>query len=136
ATRPHTRTLPHRHCPSPRLLLLETTRRGCPTAVERTSLCRIACTCPGRQTVSLRVEQRCRCHPATARLRHRRPGGPRTLLRETRLMLQITPHMKILVAVEPADFRLDLDAAGIPYAVDGPDGLLYADFHALRHSFI
>jgi integrase len=32
--------------------------------------------------------------------------------------------------------RLDLDQAGIPYAVDGPDGPLYADFHALRHSFI
>src|SRR5262249_50709344 len=30
----------------------------------------------------------------------------------------------------------DLAAAGIPYAVDGPHGLLYADFHALRHSFI
>jgi integrase len=33
-------------------------------------------------------------------------------------------------------FNLDLDAAGIPYVVDGPDGPLYADFHALRHSFI
>jgi integrase len=32
--------------------------------------------------------------------------------------------------------RIDLDAAGIPYAVEGPDGLLYADFHALRHSYI
>ena len=32
--------------------------------------------------------------------------------------------------------RIDLDAAGIPYAVDGPDGPLYADFHSLRHSFI
>jgi integrase len=32
--------------------------------------------------------------------------------------------------------RIDLDAAGIPYEVEGPDGLLYADFHALRHSFI
>ena len=32
--------------------------------------------------------------------------------------------------------RIDLDAAGIPYAVEGPDGPLYADFHALRHSFI
>src|SRR5262249_13794995 len=26
--------------------------------------------------------------------------------------------------------RIDLDAAGIPYAVEGPDGPLYADFHA------
>ena len=32
--------------------------------------------------------------------------------------------------------RGDLEAAGIPYATDGPDGPLYADFHALRHSFL
>jgi len=32
--------------------------------------------------------------------------------------------------------RIDLDVAGIPYAAPGPDGPLYADFHALRHSFI
>jgi integrase len=32
--------------------------------------------------------------------------------------------------------RIDLDAVGIPYAVEGPDGPLYADFHALRHSFV
>src|SRR5262245_24124434 len=32
--------------------------------------------------------------------------------------------------------RIDLEAAGIPYAVDGADGPLYADFHALRHSYI
>ncbi|HYH67517.1 MAG TPA: tyrosine-type recombinase/integrase [Urbifossiella sp.] len=32
--------------------------------------------------------------------------------------------------------RIDLDAAGIPYAVDGPDGPEYADFHALRHSYL
>lgn len=31
--------------------------------------------------------------------------------------------------------RIDLDAAGIPYAVAGPDGPLYADFHALRHTY-
>jgi integrase len=31
---------------------------------------------------------------------------------------------------------LDLEVAGIPYVVDGPDGPLYADFHALRHSYI
>jgi integrase len=33
-------------------------------------------------------------------------------------------------------FKADLAAAGIPYTVEGPHGLLYADFHALRHSFI
>jgi integrase len=32
--------------------------------------------------------------------------------------------------------RLDLEAAGIPYAVDGPDGPLFADFHALRHTYL
>jgi integrase len=32
--------------------------------------------------------------------------------------------------------RLDLEAAGIPYAVEGPDGLLFADFHALRHTYL
>jgi integrase len=31
---------------------------------------------------------------------------------------------------------IDLEKAGIPYVVDGPDGPLYADFHALRHSYI
>jgi integrase len=32
--------------------------------------------------------------------------------------------------------RGDLAAAGIPYAVEGPDGPEYADFHALRHSYL
>jgi len=32
--------------------------------------------------------------------------------------------------------RIDLDAAGIPYAVEGPDGPEYADFHALRHTYL
>ncbi len=32
--------------------------------------------------------------------------------------------------------RRDLEAASIPYTVDGPDGPLFADFHALRHSYI
>ncbi len=32
--------------------------------------------------------------------------------------------------------RRDLDAAGIPYAVEGPDGPEYADFHALRHTYL
>jgi hypothetical protein len=30
--------------------------------------------------------------------------------------------------------RLDLEVAGIPYVIDGPDGPLYADFHSLRHT--
>src|SRR5262245_31391335 len=32
--------------------------------------------------------------------------------------------------------RIDLEAAGVPYVVAGPDGPLFADFHALRHSYI
>ena len=32
--------------------------------------------------------------------------------------------------------RGDLDAAGIPYSVEGPDGPLFADFHALRHTYL
>jgi integrase len=32
--------------------------------------------------------------------------------------------------------REDLDAVGIPYAVEGPDGPEYADFHALRHTYL
>jgi hypothetical protein len=32
--------------------------------------------------------------------------------------------------------RGDLAAAGVPYVVEGPDGPEYADFHALRHSFV
>ncbi len=32
--------------------------------------------------------------------------------------------------------RLDLEAAGVPYALEGPHGTAYADFHALRHSFV
>jgi hypothetical protein len=33
-------------------------------------------------------------------------------------------------------FRLDLEAAGIPYVVEGSDGPLYAHFHSLRHAYI
>jgi integrase len=32
--------------------------------------------------------------------------------------------------------RIDLEAADIPYVVDGPDGPLFADFHALRHTYL
>lgn len=33
-------------------------------------------------------------------------------------------------------FRNDLEASGIPYSIQGPDGQLFADFHSLRHSFL
>ncbi len=32
--------------------------------------------------------------------------------------------------------RADLETAGIPYAVEGADGPLFADFHSLRHSYL
>jgi excisionase family DNA binding protein len=32
--------------------------------------------------------------------------------------------------------RSDLETAGIPYRVEGPDGPRYADFHSLRHSYL
>jgi len=32
--------------------------------------------------------------------------------------------------------RKDLADAGIPYSVDGPNGPLFADFHALRHTYL
>jgi hypothetical protein len=32
--------------------------------------------------------------------------------------------------------RAALADAGIPYAVEGPDGPLYVDFHALRHTYL
>jgi integrase len=32
--------------------------------------------------------------------------------------------------------KIDLKAAGIPYEVQGPDGPQYADFHALRHTYL
>jgi integrase len=35
-----------------------------------------------------------------------------------------------------AMLRMDLEVSGIPYAVEGPDGQQFADFHALRHSFV
>jgi hypothetical protein len=33
-------------------------------------------------------------------------------------------------------FKADLVAAEVPYATDGPDGRLFADFHSLRHTYI
>ena len=32
--------------------------------------------------------------------------------------------------------RRDLEAVGIPYVVDGSDGPMHADFHALRHTYL
>jgi integrase len=32
--------------------------------------------------------------------------------------------------------RIDLEAAGIPYVVEGPNGPLHGDFHSLRHSYL
>lgn len=39
--------------------------------------------------------------------------------------------------VKPAKMlKLDLKAAGVPYRVETPDGPKFADFHALRHSYL
>ena len=35
-----------------------------------------------------------------------------------------------------AMIRIDLEVAGIAYAVEGPDGPEFADFHSLRHSYL
>ena len=32
--------------------------------------------------------------------------------------------------------RLDLEAAGVPYCVEGVNGKEYCDFHSLRHTFV
>lgn len=32
--------------------------------------------------------------------------------------------------------RIDLEAAGIPYMVEGPEGPLFADVHSMRHSYL
>lgn len=42
------------------------------------------------------------------------------------------PYLKAVVEA----LRHDLADAGIPYVVEGPEGPLYADFHALRHSYV
>ena len=40
-------------------------------------------------------------------------------------------------AAEAAEMlRIDLGAAGVPYELPGPDGPLFADFHALRHTYV
>lgn len=40
-------------------------------------------------------------------------------------------------AADPVEILCrDLDTAGIPYRTEGPDGPLFADFHALRHTYI
>jgi integrase len=32
--------------------------------------------------------------------------------------------------------RLDLDTAGVPYKLAGPDGPLFSDFHSFRHTYV
>jgi len=57
-------------------------------------------------------------------LRGRRPGRP------------VWPGTWATGRTGAAMLRGDLDAAGIEYVVQGPDGPLYADFHALRHTYL
>jgi integrase len=62
----------------------------------------------------------------------------------------VVPALRAYLAGKPAGVRLwptlgcghaveglraDLEAAGVPYVVRGPNGPEYADFHALRHTF-
>ncbi len=68
---------------------------------------------------------------ATAWLRHRRRRALDRRL-EPRVMLQITPQMKILVAVEPADFRRGIDGLGA--AVPGETPARSVHRHGVRLS--
>src|SRR5262245_18762080 len=83
-------------------------------------------TLPGKRTKNKRLaEQPLPAEVATALRSYlagkapEAPVWPRSALRE------------IVVAL-----RHDLEEAGIPYAVDGPEGPLYFDFHGLRHSYV
>ena len=58
----------------------------------------------------------------------------RGYLADKPLGLPLWPGTWVVRAAEM--LRLDLEAVGIPYAVPGPDGPLYADFHALRHTYL
>jgi len=58
----------------------------------------------------------------------------RTYLEDRPVDLAVWPGLWFKKAAEM--LRIELDACGIPYAVEGPDGPLYADFHALRHSYV
>jgi site-specific recombinase XerD len=64
---------------------------------------------------------------------------------------ELAQALRAYLAVKPSDqpvwsgtwckkaadmLRIDLDASGISYVSDGPDGQRYRDFHSLRHSFI
>jgi excisionase family DNA binding protein len=60
----------------------------------------------------------------------------RETMRETAPGQRLWPGTWAKSGAGAAMLRRDLEAAGIPYAVEGPDGLLYADFHALRHTYL
>ena len=68
-----------------------------------------------------------------------------------RLPRQLAPALRVYLAGRPAGtpvwpgtwaeraakmLRRDLEEAGLPYVVAGPDGPLFADFHALRHTYV
>src|SRR5262249_9474551 len=110
---PHPRPQSHRHGTPTRLLQLEEAGRDghWPRAVRRPGVYRVAHAPRRRQAVSVRAGRwhRGQQAPATAGLRCRRGRGPGTPFLERPVMLQITPQMKILVAIEPADFRRGID---------------------------
>src|SRR5262245_24158258 len=94
----------HGHGTPTRLLQLEEAGRDGhgPRAAEWPGVCRVASAAGTGQAVSVRVGRRLRGQPApaTCGLRCCRGRGPRAPFLECRVMLQITPQMKILVAVE------------------------------------
>jgi integrase len=82
--------------------------------------------------------------PATATKNDRTATQP--------LPLNLVETLRDFLAAKPAEerlwpgtwhadaaemLRIDLDAAGIPYVTDGPDGPLFADFHGFgRHGYV
>lgn len=87
--------------------------------------------------------------PPTVTLRAENAKNGRTAVKQ--VPLDVVEALSAYLAGRPADyptwpgtwvekaaemFRLDLESAGIPYAIDGPAGPLCADFHSLRHSYV
>jgi integrase len=83
-------------------------------------------TLPGKRTKNKRLAEQPLPADVVAVLRDYLAGkAPNTPLWPRPILKQI------VVAL-----RHDLEEAGIPYVVDGPEGPLYFDFHALRHSYV
>lgn len=79
----------------------------------------------------------------TAKAKHTKNSKVAALILRPGLVAQLRPHLALRLPTAPAFnmpasthtaemIREDLSAAGVPYEVDGR----FADFHALRHTFI